>query len=389
MIRIGGRCPLSKVTRRDMVKALAAGGAAVSAGCFQITDTHQSGGGMVSRKPVVLSRDSLPTTGPWPVSDPFLFCVHHNDQFPAADGRLGPKDTLAGRTLGSDFSNRDGWSMYHGDRVPGFPRHPHRGFETVTIVEQGIVDHADSLGAAARYGQGDVQWLTAGHGINHAEMMPLFNTQDRNPLDLYQIWLNLPAKSKMVEPRFAMYWADQIPVVRLRSKAGRETRIKVIAGRLDTQSALAPPPHSYAAKNDSEIAIWDIRMEAKSEWVLPASREGTCRSLYVVSGPSLTLDDVAYQSRFRYGLEPTQTAVLKADKGPVRCLLLQGRPIGEPVAQHGPFVMNTRAEIQQAIRDYQRTQFGGWPWTTNGPIHGTEPTRFARHADGTLEHPPG
>ncbi|MEE2755450.1 MAG: pirin family protein [Myxococcota bacterium] len=377
------------MTRRDMVKTLAAGGAAVSAGCFQINKSSENGGGTMLRKPTIISRDPLPSTGPWPISDPFLFCVHHNDKFPAADGRLGPKDGLVGRTIGSDFSNRDGWSMYHGDRIPGFPRHPHRGFETVTIVQQGIVDHADSLGAAARYGQGDVQWLTAGHGINHAEMMPLFNTQAGNPLDLFQIWLNLPAMSKMVDPRFNMYWANQIPVVQVPSNAGRGTQIKVIAGRLNAQAALAPPADSYAADKNSEIAIWDIRIDAQSEWLMPASIKGITRSLYVCDGPSLMIDGTSNQSRFRYVLEPTQPVALRADKGPVRCLLLQGRPIGEPVAQHGPFVMNTREEIRQAIRDYQRTQFGGWPWTSNGPIHGLEPKRFARHADGRIEHPKG
>ncbi|HEY1955288.1 MAG TPA: pirin family protein [Polyangiaceae bacterium] len=123
--------------------------------------------------------ETLPLGMPWVTADPFLFCVHHDDRYPAGNDRLGPAASLAGRKLGSDFAGKDGWRMYHGEVVPGFPQHPHRGFETVTIVRRGLVDHADSLGAAARYGRGDVQWLTAGGGISHSEMFPLCSTRTR------------------------------------------------------------------------------------------------------------------------------------------------------------------------------------------------------------------
>ena len=141
---------------------------------------------------------------PWETADPFLFCVHHDDAYPRANARLGPDAPLAGRELGQDFSRKDGWSMYHGMVVPGFPAHPHRGFETVTIVRKGLIDHSDSLGAAARYGGGDVQWLTAGSGVVHAEMFPLLDRAAPNPLELFQIWLNLAAADKMVDPHFTM-----------------------------------------------------------------------------------------------------------------------------------------------------------------------------------------
>ena len=115
----------------------------------------------------------LPLGFPWQTVDPFLFCVHHVDLYPAGNEAMGPAASLAGRDIGMDFAGQDGWRMYHGDVVPGFPHHPHRGFETVTLVRRGFIDHSDSLGATARFGQGDVQWMTAGRGIVHAEMFPL------------------------------------------------------------------------------------------------------------------------------------------------------------------------------------------------------------------------
>ncbi len=113
----------------------------------------------------------------WQTSDPFLFCVHHDDAYPAGDERMGPAASLAGRDIGQDFEGKDGWRMYHGDVVPGFPQHPHRGFETVTIVRRGLIDHSDSLGAVARFGHGDVQWLTTGKGVVHSEECSRWSTR--------------------------------------------------------------------------------------------------------------------------------------------------------------------------------------------------------------------
>ena len=148
---------------------------------------------------------------PWETSDPFLFCMYHNDTYPKGNEQMGPAASLAGRDIGQDFEGKDGWRMYHGSVVPGFPQHPHRGFETVTIMRHGYVDHSDSLGATARFGPGDVQWLTAGKGIVHSEMFPLLNREKPNPLELFQIWLNLPSSAKFVEPHFGMLWDHQIP----------------------------------------------------------------------------------------------------------------------------------------------------------------------------------
>ena len=196
---------------------------------------------------------------PWQTRDPFLFCAYHNDPYPKGNERLGPAASLAGRAIGQDFDPSNGWRMYHGDVVPGFPQHPHRGFETVTVVNQGLVDHSDSLGATARYGAGDVQWLTAGSGIVHAEMFPLVKSDEENPLELFQIWLNLPAKNKMVEPHFTMLWGDSIPNKEVKDTQGHRTQIRIVAGSYDDTTAPSPPPNSWAASPKTDVGIWTMR----------------------------------------------------------------------------------------------------------------------------------
>jgi quercetin 2,3-dioxygenase len=322
---------------------------------------------------------------PWETADPFLFCAYHDDRYPAGNERLGPAVSLAGRELGQDFEGKDGWRMYHGETVPGFPAHPHRGFETVTIVRRGLIDHADSLGAAARFGGGDVQWLTAGQGIVHAEMFPLLDPGGPNPLELFQIWLNLPARDKLVEPYFSMLWNDAIPRHVATDEAGRTTQVTVVAGALGDARPPTPPPHSWAARSENGVAIWLISMQPGARWTLPPAGAGTSRTLYFFRGAGLRVAEQEIAPYHKVEIRPDREAALEAGADGAEILLLQGRPIAEPVVQVGPFVMNTRAEIQQAFLDYQRTRFGGWPWPSEAPVQPRDAGRFARHADGRIE----
>jgi len=323
---------------------------------------------------------------PWATDDPFLFCVHHDDAYPRGNERMGPDASLAGRTIGQDFAGKDGWRMYHGDVVPGFPQHPHRGFETVTIVRRGYIDHSDSLGATARFGSGDVQWLTAGRGIVHAEMFPLRDRAGPNPVELFQIWLNLPAADKFAEPHFTMLWRDDVPTYTSRDADGRATETTVAAGTFATVRAPAPPPKSWAARGDTDVAIWTIRMAPHARCTLPRAVRQVNRSLYFFRGAGIAVAGRRFDAHARIVLNAGADVALEAGSDGAELLLLQGRPIAEPVAQYGPFVMNTRAEIEQAVRDYQRTQFGGWPWPSDGPVHAREQGRFARHAEGRVEN---
>ena len=322
---------------------------------------------------------------PWKTADPFLFCVHHDDAYPAGDERMGPAASLAGRNIGQDFEGKDGWRMYHGDVVPGFPQHPHRGFETVTIARNGYIDHSDSLGAAARFGRGDVQWLTAGKGIVHSEMFPLIERDRPNPVELFQIWLNLPRAHKMAEPYFSMFWREAIPKARLTDVEGRAIEVDVIAGRLGEVVPTPPPPESWASRPEADVAIWTIRLEPRARWSLPPAARAVNRTLYFFRGGSLRLAGEPVPLSTAIAVRPDVELSLENGDAEAELLLLQGRPIGEPVVQYGPFVMNSPAEIQQTFRDYQRTRFGGWPWPSDGPVHAREDGRFARHADGRLE----
>jgi quercetin 2,3-dioxygenase len=334
-------------------------------------------------KPVL---DVSPLTTRWQTVDPFLFCMHHDDAYPAGNENMGPVTPLNGRMIGQDFSGKDGWSMYHGATVPGFPQHPHRGFETVTVVRSGIIDHADSVGASARFGEGDLQWMTAGRGIVHSEMFPLRHADKENPTELFQIWLNLPSSRKMVEPHFKMIWGDTIPREITRDDNGNETTIASYAGALpDGTTPPPPPPDSWAADPANGVAIWTIKMAPNANWTLPAGEVGTNRRLYFFEGDRIAVggDDVAVQHAA--SLDPVARVTLENGPESAELLLLQGRPINEPVAQYGPFVMNTEAEIHEAFADYRRDQFGGWQWPDDGPTHPRDAKRFARHADGKIE----
>lgn len=230
--------------------------------------------------------------------------------------------------------------------------------------------------------------MTAGSGVVHSEMFPLMEEQSGNPLELFQIWLNLPRKNKMAPPYFSMYWNEMIPRVAHKDESGRETQLVIFAGRHPGAEGVPPPPDSWAADPESNLKIMTIRMDPGAEWILPASNPGIHRVLYFFEGESVSIADGTIAGRHAVLLASDAEASLRAGSGVCELLLLEARPIGEPVAQYGPFVMNTELEIHQAFEDYRRTQFGGWPWPDDAPVHERNKGRFARHADGRVETPP-
>lgn len=324
----------------------------------------------------------------WETQDPFLFCVHHLDHYPAGNDEFGPAASLTGRNIGQDFTTKDGWRMYHGETVPGFPAHPHRGFETVTVVLKGFVDHSDSHGSEGRYGDGDVQWMTAGSGLQHAEMFPLLDKNNPNLMELFQIWINLPKAKKFASPFYKMLWSEEIPEFSQADEKSKKTEITVIAGKIEEVVPPAPAPDSWAFPSENDVAIWIIKMEAGAVFTLPPASIGINRSLYFYRGSEVAIAGTI--------LKPMHSAELKSDESVLiengdqegYLLLLQGKPIAEPVVQHGPFVMNSVEEIHQAFNDYRKTQFGGWPFKRYDHVHPREKGRFASYSDGRKEERP-
>lgn len=324
---------------------------------------------------------------PWKTKDPFLMCVYHHDEYPSGNANLGLNSAqLKGRNIGNDFVKKDGYRMYHGSTIPGFPYHPHRGFETVTIGKQGFVDHFDSKGGAGRFGAGDVQWMTAGSGIQHCEMFPLINEKSANPLEIFQIWLNLPAKDKLVAPHFKMLWVDSIPRCEETGDNGKRAFIDVYSGVYKSHKAPLPTPNSWAADDDNEVVILTVKLEANTHWVLPStSMELLSRSLYFYDGETIKVESEIVNTGHCIDSNPTENLTIINGNKEAYFLLLQGKPINEPVAQHGPFVMNSDAEIRTAFADYRETEFGGWPWPEHEHTNSREKGRFAIYEDGTSE----
>ncbi len=325
----------------------------------------------------------VPIDFQWPTLDPFLFCVHHFDQYPAGNEQLGlDKKHFVGRNMGSDFTVKDGFRIYHGEEIPGFPVHPHRGFETITIVRQGYADHADSLGAAGRYGEGDVQWMTAGSGVQHSEMFPLLHKDRKNTVELFQIWINLPKKNKMVPPDFKMLWANKIPKF---NKDG--VQVTLISGSYQGTNYYEAPSNSYAKDPKNSVNILLVKMTKNSRFEFPKAAVDTNRMLYFFSSGDVQIKNQNISGKHAVLVDSKSDLNLTAIDDEIEFLILEAAPLREPVFQHGPFVMNTREEIMQAFSDYQKTEFGGWSWPRHDMIHGPTIRRFAKYPDGHEELP--
>ena len=319
-----------------------------------------------------------------PTQNPFVASMHHLDFFPAGNGNLGPS-SMKKENEGFDLSAD--WRMYYGRKVPGFPAHPHRGFETITIVTEGFVDHTDGLGSRGRYGQGDVQWMTAGSGLQHCEMFPLINDDKPNTMELFQVWLSLDHDHRMVEPDYKMLWNEDIPRISIGEK-GRETRITLIAGEVDGIKAVEPTKNSWANNPINRLSIQLIEMDPGVEYELPVVSGTMNRSLYnYYDGVAMVEGKELRKKMYMFLSADEETIIENMSDSVIKLLLLESEPIEEPILAYGPFVMTTKEEIRQAYNDYQETQFGGWPFPDQEVAHDKSLGRFAEYPDGRVEKP--
>lgn len=227
----------------------------------------------------------------------------------------------------------------------GVGQHPHRGFETVTVVYQGEVEHRDSSGAGGKIGPGDVQWMTAASGVLHEEMHSREFTARGGMMEMVQLWVNLPAKLKMSDPHYQEILKSQIPVVELPDDSGN---VRVIAGVFGATQG--------AAKTFTPINLWDVRLKKGRETDLDLI-SGHTAALFILKGKLLSGDKV-------FG--PIELALFERDGDKIKVkaveetvfMVLSGEPIHEPIAGYGPFVMNTQEEIRQAVEDHQHGRMG-------------------------------
>jgi redox-sensitive bicupin YhaK (pirin superfamily) len=248
--------------------------------------------------------------------DPFLFLNHHGPQtYPPHNGGLP------------------------------FGPHPHRGFETVTFILAGELAHRDSAGHESVIRAGGVQWMTAGRGVVHAEVSPRAFMETGGPLEILQLWVNLPSTLKMTEPRYTGLQRDQIPVLELE---GGNVRMQLVSG---TYGGVTGPIESLTG-----VFMSTVEMKAGSRFTMDGLLERNL-FLYVVRGViQIATDTISPFHLVEFDLVGDELEI-RAEQD---CVLLLGHalPIGEPVVSHGPFVMNTREEISQAIIDYQAGRFG-------------------------------
>ena len=228
----------------------------------------------------------------------------------------------------------------------GVGQHPHRGFETVTIVYEGEVEHRDSTGKGGVIGRGDVPWRTAGSGILHEEFHSERYSREGGPFEMVQLWVNLPARDKMAAPGYQALLDAEIPSVPLADDAGR---VRVIAGEFDGHRG---PAHTFTPMN-----VWDVRLGAGKAIDLPQP-DGWTTLLVVLDGTVQVNGEAVLRKAEVATLSVEGSGLHIEANGDAKLLLLSGEPIDEPVVGYGPFVMNSQQEIIQAIADFNGGKFG-------------------------------
>lgn len=335
-------------------------------------------GGRKSSGPVIKEQ----TAGlHWDTADPFLFASHHYDLYPKGNElQAPPYEQVKGKDLGQDYHKLFGYRMYTGKVTPGFQLHSHWGYETITIASKGYVDHFDSLGNQGRYGNGDIQWITAGGRYHHCEMYPLVHQDKENPQLITQIMLNLPLDQKSSKPAVRTIWKENVP-----ETTGNGWKATVIAGEFNGKKGIEPPKNSWAADPKHHVLILRIEMEANSSLELPPSKSVN-RNIYTTTGP-ICIDDVPYLKETRLKMNPESSVVIRMGEIPSEIWILEGDPIDEKQISWGPVVLGSTKEVREANNTIRRNELEEWPWQYVNQKQPLGTGRFFRSADGTESRP--
>ena len=317
----------------------------------------------------------------WDLEDPFIFASHHFDLYPKGNIRQAPpRDEIDKKDLGNDYHGLFGYRLYTSKLTPGFQLHTHWGYETVTYVPQGYVDHFDSKGNQGRYGFGDMQWITAGGMYSHCEMYPLAHQDRENPQMVTQIMLNLPLSEKNTEPEVHTVWQEDLTEF---EEDG--CTFTLLAGSFRGRTATVPSKRSWAADPAHHVLILRVLMEPGSTFTLEPT-EAAHRNVYITEERA-SVAGKEYHENTRLKLRADASAEITMGEKGSEIWVLEGDPIGEKQSRWGPVVLGSDKEVIDANNTIREKEAADWKWeyvNQKQPL-GTE--RFYRSADGTESRP--
>lgn len=317
----------------------------------------------------------------WDIDDPFVFASHHFDLYPVGNERQAPpKEEVDRKDLGNDYYKLFGYRLYTSKMTPGFQLHSHWGYETITLVPQGYVDHFDSLGNQGRYGYGDMQWITAGGRYHHCEMYPLVHQDRKNPQLVTQIMINLPLSEKDTPPEVHTVWKEDLTEFQENG-----CTFTLLAGTFAGRTAAVPSRRSWAADPAHHVTILRVLMPPGTSFTLGRT-EAANRNIYLTEGGA-TVAGKAYRPATRLKLRPDREVEIVMGDKESEVWLLEGDPIGEKQSRWGPVILGSDAEVRKAVNIIRQKEMDEWQWdfvNQKQPL-GTE--RFYRSADGTEIRP--
>jgi len=318
----------------------------------------------------------------WDCEDPFFLVTHHFDDYPPGNAQQAPPlPEIRRRTLGNDYDKRLGYRMYKGKVSPGFPLHTHWGYETITFVSEGYIDHFDSEGNCGRFGFGDVQWITASSRYRHDEMYPLAFTDRDNHQMVTQIFLNLPIEDKNKENEVNTVWEENVPKAK-----GEGWTATVIAGSFKGVGGISPNRLSWA-KPEHHVNIVRIAMEPGAEIVIEPSASKT-RNLYITDVPASVFGK-EYHFDTRLKIRPDAEVPVKMGNKTSEVWLLEGYPIGEKQASFGPVILDSQEHVRKAMREISSTEEKEWTWKYVNQKQPLGTGRFFRDGSGREKFPAG